>query len=228
MNVYLVKLTIHCGEYEKTNQVLVRASSHSIAGNYAIYSESHDPANLDWSENRVVDMFGEFAYGASTVKVCSSDVAALSKYLRIFTADVSELLQSGNFQEHCYVKPLGAPRTLKEVCLANAAAMFVKGNQNGHYANYLYLKNHNSNEIPQGMELRSDRGQLFLVTEKEQLLSLITEVAKELENSANTLFELTQRGLRKDAPEISLDLKELYLKELFNQWGLIYPDDAAF
>ena len=120
MNVYLAKLTIYCGEYEKTNIVLVQASSHSIASDYAIYIESHDPKNLDWSEDPVEDMFGEFAYRCSyTETVCSSEVAVLSKHLPIFTADISELLQSGNYLKYLCRKPLGVISDTEFVMSAN-------------------------------------------------------------------------------------------------------------
>ncbi|BBM67884.1 hypothetical protein VA249_45300 (plasmid) [Vibrio alfacsensis] len=98
MKTYLVSVLIHCGEYEKTTRLLVKAESFSLAGDYAIYSESHDPESLDWSEDRVFDLGGEFAYSASVSKVKRSDVNVLLKYLPCMTADLDELNASGNYQ----------------------------------------------------------------------------------------------------------------------------------
>lgn len=103
MNVYLVKLTITSNHYEKVNRVLIRAKGHFQASRYGIYLESYNPKNLDWTENRVVELDKQFSYLASSQKVKFSDIDTLSQYLPIYTASDVELKSSGNFKE-CHPK----------------------------------------------------------------------------------------------------------------------------
>jgi hypothetical protein len=97
---YMAKLLIQAGEYEKTSQRIVKAKSKEIAADYAIYCESHTPDDLDWSESTVYDCFGEFGYKVNVEKIEPSDQEVLLKHLNFVTADMSELMASGNYLQH--------------------------------------------------------------------------------------------------------------------------------
>ncbi len=228
MNTYLVTTTIFTGECKNHSRILIRANSHSLASHYAIYWEAQKPEALDWSENRVVEMDGKFGYSTSSQKVKSSDVETLSQYLPILTADLSELLQSGNYIEHWHVEPLGQPRTIQEVCLAQATGLFIVGNKNGDYANYLFIKNYASPELPNGIELRKDKVQHLSNSSREQLLNEIEITAKYIESTINSVFDVTSTQINKEHCELPMSLGELYQKGLCNQLGLKYPDDLQF
>jgi len=64
MNNFLVKLTLHIGEYEKQSVLLVTAENADLAGQYALFCESHNPDNLEWDEHldQVTDMGGAMIY----------------------------------------------------------------------------------------------------------------------------------------------------------------------
>ena len=100
MENYLVEITIHAGEYEKSTKTLIKSNSEVLAINYAIFSESHDPDNLDWSEPLVIDLHGEFAYRAKATLVPIEDINVLEKYIPSSEANEDDLLLSGNYSEH--------------------------------------------------------------------------------------------------------------------------------
>lgn len=98
MLVYKVTLSIIIGEHEKASTTFVRAACFQLANDYAIYLESHDPKNLDWSEDKfVLDQNGEFAYQASAEKVKHNDISTLERYFPIYRCDETELNNSGNY-----------------------------------------------------------------------------------------------------------------------------------
>lgn len=99
MKTYLVDLTIICGEYEKTNKMLVQAKNKELAKCYGIYCEAHEPDDLEWQGNMVLDLGGEFGYKASADLVPESDIETLEKYLPLFVCDTEDLMLSGDFPE---------------------------------------------------------------------------------------------------------------------------------
>lgn len=98
MKTYYVELEILTGEYEKDNHWLIEANSESLAKDYALYCESHDPEELEWSGDEVVDMGGEFVYRVLRIKtVTPEDAISLQRYMTKHICDRNELIRSGNY-----------------------------------------------------------------------------------------------------------------------------------
>ncbi|WP_318433671.1 hypothetical protein [Photobacterium leiognathi] len=97
-SLFKVTVQIIAGEHEKSTTTFVQASCLRLAVDYAIYLESHDPENLDWSEDKfVLEQNGEFAYQASAEKVKHNDIGTLERYFSIYRCDETELNNSGNY-----------------------------------------------------------------------------------------------------------------------------------
>lgn len=95
---YIVRVTILCGEYEKSNQVLVNAPTEDDACHYAILMESHNPDRLDWSDNYVTEPCHSFAYAASVKKeIAPYHLSVIRHNFDIYNFDLSELEKSGNY-----------------------------------------------------------------------------------------------------------------------------------
>ena len=185
MNIYMAEVKIQSGEFEKTTRFLIKAPNHSYAQSAAIYCESHDPANLDWSENSVEDMGGEFAYSASVTKVPQQDVDVLLNYMSILSVTLDELLTSGNYKEYCYVEPASKPQSLWEEALAQATKLLVESGPSNEnfYANFLFLKNYDSKEIPNCVILKNDSPFRLHTDTRNVLLEQIEYLAKGIESS---------------------------------------------
>ncbi|MFA0356885.1 hypothetical protein AB4525_08200 [Vibrio breoganii] len=98
MSYFLVKVCIYTGEYEKSSTSFVKADNQKDAADTAIYGESHSPESLDWSNQVVEDMGGEFLYSIkSIIEVQPCDVDALERYLTLYYHDAEELASSGNY-----------------------------------------------------------------------------------------------------------------------------------
>lgn len=82
-NYYLVKLRVHCGEYQKQTIHFVKAESEQAAQYQAIQNESHDPDSLEYDSSYYSDMCYEFLYKVETCKhiTDSKEVEVLKKYL---------------------------------------------------------------------------------------------------------------------------------------------------
>lgn len=95
---YIVRVTIVCGEYEKSNHVLVNAPTENDACHYAILIESHNPDRLDWSGNYVNEPCHTFAYAANVIKeIASYHLSVIRHNFDIYNFDLSELEESGNY-----------------------------------------------------------------------------------------------------------------------------------
>lgn len=207
MKYYLATVTIHAGEYEKHSTHLIRANSFSLASDYAIFCESHMPETLDWSENQVVDMGGEFAYSASVQKVSKLDAETWLKYFRMHTASLSVLLESGNYKEHRYTEPKQVPLTSWECALAQATAYFLNDSDN-HYADYLRIKHSESDELPNGLTVRGETKCNFLIFDREETLEEIEKLAHVIESAVLRSLEITGNQLTRAnaAPPIPLGI----------------------
>jgi hypothetical protein len=228
MNNYLVKIRINAGEYEKNTHQLVQANSFSLAMHYGIYAESHDPENLDWSENRVIDMGGEFAYHASAEKIKQADFEVMSKYLPVMRASLDELLASGNYKDHCYVEPVTQPRTLWECSLAQATKYLVSMSSGNAYSEYLYIKNSDCREIPSGVNVFNENKASFLINSREELLNEIETVARVIESALKRGFELCDTELKQQSAMVSQPMSEIFHQAILREQGLKYPDDMPF
>lgn len=207
MRHYLVTVEINAGEYEKHSTYLIRASSFDLASNYAIFCEAHMPEELDWSEDRVVDMHGEFAYRSNVQKVSLEDAVVWEKYFPVHTASLSELLKSGNFKEYRYVEPKQVPLNSWECSLAQATAYFLNDSEN-HYADYLRIKHSESNELPSGLTVRGDMRCNFLIFDREETLGEIEKLAKVIESAVMRSLEIAGNELARAnaAPPIPLGI----------------------
>lgn len=225
MNTYFVKIFIQTGEYEKVAHTLIQANSFSIAIQYGIYAESHDPDNLDWSENRVIDMNGEFAYHANAQKVKREDVLVMSKYLPVMKASLDELLTSGNYKDHGYVQSANKPRTIWECCLAQATKYLVSLSAGNAYSEYLYIKNSDCTGIPSGVNVFNENKASFLINSREELLNEIEKVARVIESALKCGFELCDTELKEQSAMFSQPMSEIFHQALLREQGLKYPDD---
>ncbi|NGZ66566.1 hypothetical protein G6Z92_06150 [Vibrio aestuarianus subsp. cardii] len=228
MNTYLVKIYIQTGEYQKVTHNLIQANSFSAAIHYGIYAESHDPEKLDWSESRVVDMGGEFAYHASAEKIKQTDFEVMSKYLPVMVASLDELLTSGNYKDHCYVAPVNKPRTLWECCLAQATKYLVSMISGNAYSDYLYIKNSDCREIPHGLNMVKENKASFLINSREELLNEIEAVARVIESTLKRGFELCDTELKQQSAVVSQPMSEIFHQAILREQGLKYPDDMPF
>ena len=185
MKIYMAEVKIQSGEFEKTTRFLVKAPNHSYAQSAAIYCESHDPDNLDWSENSVEDMGGEFAYSASVARLARQDVDVLLKYMTVLEVTLDELLTSGNYKEYCYVEPASKPQSLWEEALAQATKLLVESGPSNEnfYGNFLFLKNYDSKEIPNCVILKNDSPFRLHTDTRNVLLEQIEYLAKGIESS---------------------------------------------
>ncbi|EKA5635834.1 hypothetical protein OKZ62_001738 [Vibrio navarrensis] len=232
MNTYLVNVAINTGTHEFKNTLLVRAVCYQVATHFAIYVESNGSTSLNWSDDVVFDESTGFSYVAASSKVKTDEIGVLSKALRLHQSDLSSLLGSGNYRECRYIEPVQVPRTIKEMCLAHITGMIVKGFQNGDYANYLFIKNACSEQLPKGFFMQSDPESplyFFQFNSRIQLLEYIERKASDLESFINEIMFLTDSQVKKEfGLNKAVSLQEIYQKALFAQLGLTYPDDAEF
>ncbi|ELA9367537.1 hypothetical protein QUN99_003427 [Vibrio parahaemolyticus] len=222
MSTYLVKVRIYAGEYEKTSLKLISADSFSLAIHYGIYAESNGPESLDWSENRVLDLGGEFAYYATAEKIQQADVGVMTKYMAVMTANVSDLLESGNYKDHCYVEPVEQPSTIWECSLAQATQYLVSISMSNAYTEYLYIKNSESREIPQGVNMLKEHKASFLINSREELLNEIEKVARVIESALKTAFELCETELKHQLAMVSQSMQEVFDQALLREQGYEY------
>ena len=184
MNTFLTNVTIITGEHSKKSTFLVQANSFSLASDYAIYSESNDPGTLDWSENRVIDLGGEFAYHATVSKVKQCEVDVLKKHLVCVTARLGELLDSGNYKEHRYIEPCNVPQSMWETALAQATRLLIEsGPSDSSYSNYLYIKNYGGDEIPHCVQMITNPIFCVETGKRNVLLERIDYLAKIIEST---------------------------------------------
>lgn len=98
MATFLVELTVQTSGYEKSTQHLVEAGCKSLATDYALYCESHDPESLDWDDKRVVDMGYEFVYTVRSVtEVPAEHLDVLKHYMNVQHYCQLDLAKSGNY-----------------------------------------------------------------------------------------------------------------------------------
>lgn len=96
---FFVKVKIRAGEYEKNSSCLISAPNNSLASDYACYCESHNPTDLEWNQNGVMDLGGEFAYSASVSEIQREDANILKRYHNRFVVNYEDLHKSGNYPE---------------------------------------------------------------------------------------------------------------------------------
>ncbi|BEI26577.1 hypothetical protein [Vibrio fluvialis] len=228
MNSYLVKVFITEGKCDRTSHRIIKSDSFGLAAQYGIYVESQYPGKLDWSENRVIDFGGEVSYQTSVQKLNREDGDVMSKYFPVLTASLSDLLESGNYREHCYVEPVTQPRTLWECSLAQATKYLVSIQSGNAYAEYLYIKNSDCIEVPNGINLCKENKASFLINSREVLLHEIETVALVIESAMKRGFELCDTELKQQSAMVSQPMSEIFHQAILREQGLKYPDDMPF
>lgn len=212
MNVYLVSVTIYAGEYQKKTDKLIIAKCHSVAAHYAIYCESHDPASLDWSENRVVDMGGEFAYSASTKKLNIEHANVLSEHLRSHRASLADLSNAGNYSEHCVVSGDDSMQPcIKDACLAQATKSVLEESYTGSfYDDYMLIAESSNLDVPVELNVKHT----YFNWSGEELIEHIHDKAHVAETVTRRVLELCDKQLAYEGEKITVPIMQIFINAM--------------
>lgn len=97
MRHYVVRITLHLGEYEKSTTMLVDAVAPELAQAAALFAESHNPTLLVWQgTDSVEDDYMVYSISGCD-EVCNKTATLLEQYLPTTMYDREQLITSGNF-----------------------------------------------------------------------------------------------------------------------------------